>query len=70
MVQNENRRYQKLALTNALPMQILHNIYLIMASCGISNAIYIVDPEAIKGAQGRLPLSRLHLFKEASAPVK
>jgi hypothetical protein len=50
MGQYENLRYQKLALINALPMQILHNIYLLMASCGINDAIFIVDPEPIKGS--------------------
>jgi hypothetical protein len=40
----ENLRYQKIALIKALPVQTMHNIYLLMASCEISDATYIVIP--------------------------
>jgi hypothetical protein len=33
-------------------MQKLHNIYLLMVSCRINDAMDIVDPEAIKGGAG------------------
>jgi hypothetical protein len=29
-------------------MKMLHNIYHLMASCGINDTTYIVDPEAVK----------------------
>jgi len=41
VVQYENLRHQKIALIKALPMQMMYNIYLLMASCEITD---IVDP--------------------------
>jgi hypothetical protein len=49
MVQYENLRYQKLAMIKALPMQFLHNFYLLMASCEINDATYIVDTARTEG---------------------
>jgi hypothetical protein len=42
-------RYQKIALIKALPIQMMYNIYLLMASCGINDATYIVDPARTEG---------------------
>jgi hypothetical protein len=49
MVQYEYIRYQKIALIKALLMQTMHNIYLLMASCEINDATYIVDPARTGG---------------------
>jgi hypothetical protein len=56
-----------MAWDHALIMQTSHNIYLFMTSCGIKQAIYIVELEAIKAARGSVSvgyrtMQRQHLM--------
>ncbi len=43
MDQFKNLRCQKIALIKALPMQMMHNIYILILSCEINDSTYIVD---------------------------
>ncbi len=55
-------------------MHMMQNIYILMVSHEINDAIYIVDPARAggykRGADPRLFLRKPEDFKEASAPVK
>jgi hypothetical protein len=55
-------------------MQMMQNIYILMVSREINDAIYIVDPARAggykRGVEPRLFLSKPEDLKGASAPVK
>jgi hypothetical protein len=69
--QYKNLRRQKIALINALLMQMVQNIYILQVSCKINDTIYIKKQMVIKGVRnlGLLSVSQ-RTVKEASFLVK